>query len=183
MRSPQARSVQQALDLSKRIAADRHLQAEIDKGMESLATGLPEPIGQRLARVLTAVLEPAWSEHTTFQGEALFPIVARSAAEPEEVRNLLAELDREHAEIGKRHREVKVLLGNFVAGRRIGDGGLNACLIETVALRRRHHSAEAVLTHMVPENLDTAACDALDQWASTRTASAFPVNLILDFWD
>lgn len=183
MRSPQTRSVRQALELTQRLAADRHLQAEIDKGMESLATGLPEPVGHRLARVLTAVIEPAWTEHTSFQGDALFPIVAKRAGVTEELRTLLAELDREHAEIGKQHREVKVFLGSLIAGRRTPGAGLSTCLNETVALRRRHHTAEAVLAAMVPEKLDAADCEAFERWVSTRTASAFPVSLLLDFWD
>lgn len=182
MRPPQARSVRQALDLNQRIAADRHLQTEIDKGMESLAAGLPAPVGRRLARVLTAVIEPAWAEHTSFQDEALFPIVAKGGGATGDVRTLLAKLDREHAEIGERHREVLVFLGNFIAGRPATNVGLSTCLIETLALRRLHHSAEAALAHMIPK-LDAADCDALDQWASTRTAPPFPVNLILDFWD
>lgn len=183
MRSSHDRSTGQTLDLGRRLATDRHLQAEIDKGIESLAGGLPAPVGLRLARVLRAVLEPSWSEHTDFQGEALFPIIAKSEGATAETRTLLERLEREHAEIGERHREVSAFLTSLVAGRRVESTGLSPCLMQALELRRRHHDAEAALAPMIPAVLDAADRAALKHWESSRVAPAFPVNLILDFWE
>lgn len=183
MGSLHARSARQTRDLNQRIAADRHLQSEIDKGIESLAGDLPAQVGTRLARVLSTVLEPAWSEHTCFQDEALFPLLARRALQTPDIGVLLDRLGGEHAEITEQHREVSAFLTSSLAGRRRSNAELSACLLTTLDLRRRHHSAEATLVHMVPVKLDAEDCDTLDAWTATRKATSFPVNLILDFWE
>ncbi|WP_139247794.1 hypothetical protein [Hyphomicrobium sp. CS1GBMeth3] len=171
------------LDLNQRIATDRHLQMELDKGMDSLAAGAEANTRQRLARVLSTVLEPAWLEHTSFQSDALFPLVVKYHGAATDMRNLLAQLSHEHEEISHCHRDVSVFLGNVIAGRRGVESGLSACLLRTVALRRNHYATETALTLMLPNALDEADCDTLDHWTRNRAGVGFPVNLILDIWD
>ncbi|MCC7254210.1 hypothetical protein [Hyphomicrobium sp.] len=182
MRSQHDRSAQQTLELGRRLSADRHLQAEIDKGIASLAAGLPSPVGLRLARVLVAVLEPSWSEHVGFQDVVLFPIIAKATDTPSEVRNLLEGLGREHDEIGARHVEVTAILNTFIAGRHKSTE-LTAPLAQTFSLRRRHHDAEAALEDAIPAALDADDSAAFKRWTASRADSPFPMNLILDIWD
>jgi hypothetical protein len=182
MPRPRPPSSRQTLDLGRRLAADRHLQAEIDKGLATLSDDPPSSVGLRIARVLSAVLEPSWSEHADFQDEALFPIIAKAGEATLQTRALLNRLGREHTEIGQRQREVTVILNNLIAGHPPVDG-LAASLSPVLRLRRDHHDAEAVLERIVPATLEQADRDALDRWAASRAAPPFPVNLILEFWD
>jgi hypothetical protein len=179
--SPPRATSRQTIDLGQRLAADRHLQAEIDKGLASLAENPPPIVAQRIARVLNVVLEPSWSEHADFQDEALFPIIAKSKDTTLTTRALLNRLSREHAEIGARHRGITIILSNFIAGRPAD--GVAAILTEVVGLRCRHQETESALNGMLPDILGTADRHALDRWAATRDAPSFPVNLILDLWD
>lgn len=177
-----ASSNRQTIDIGRRLAADRHLQVEIDKGLASLTEDPPSDVGQRIARVLSAVLEPSWTEHADFQDEALFPIIAKARGATLDTRALLNRLGREHAEIGKHQREVTVILNNLVAGRLMAKDGVAATFFRVLELRRRHHDAEAALDRMIPE-LEPPDRAALDRWVASRAAPPFPVNLILDFWD
>ena len=183
MPPPRATPPRQTIDLGQRLAADRHLQAEIDKGLASLAEHPPPAVAQRIARVLNVVLEPSWSEHADFQDEALFPILAKSKDATLDTRALLNRLSREHAEIGERHRGVTIILSSFIAGRMTPADGVAATLTEVIGLRSRHHETESALGGMLPHVLETADRHALDRWAATRDAPSFPVNLILDLWD
>jgi hypothetical protein len=177
-----ASSNRQTIDIGRRLAADRHLQVEIDKGLASLAEDPPSDVGQRIARVLSAVLEPSWTEHADFQDEALFPIIAKARDATLDTRALLNRLGREHVEIGKHQREVTVILNNLVAGRLMVKDGVATTFFRVLELRRRHHDAEAALDHMIPK-LEPVDRTALDRWATSRAAPPFPVNLILDFWE
>ncbi len=183
MPSSRARSIRQPIDLGRRLAADRHLQAEIDKGLASLAEDPPFAVGQRIARVLSAVLEPSWSEHADFQDEALFPIIAKARGATLDTRALLNRLGREHAEIGEHQREVTIVLNGLVAGRTTSRGQGALTFSRVLDLRRRHHDAEVALEHMIPAVLEADDRTALDLWAASRATPPFPVNLILDFWD
>lgn len=183
MPTQDARSIQHVRNLNKRFTADRQLQMELDKGMDRLAAGAEEAIRQRLARLLSAVLEPAWVEHTSLQSEALCPLIVKHCGPTTDVSGLLAQLRHELEEISRCHRDVSSFLGNVIVGRRSGETGLSDCLIRTVALRRNHYMTEQVLVDMVPDTLDTTDCDALEHWERTRTAAGFPINLILDIWD
>ncbi|MBN8913830.1 MAG: hypothetical protein J0H65_17580 [Rhizobiales bacterium] len=177
------RSPRQTIDIGRRLAADRHLQVEIDKGLASLADEPPSAAGQRIARVLSAVLEPSWSEHADFQDEALFPIIAKARTTTLDTRALINRLGREHAEIGRHQREVTVILNNLVAGRLTSRNGIVPTFSRVLDLRRRHHAAEAALETMLPAMLEQTDRTALDHWAASRAAPPFPVNLILDFWE
>src|SRR5688572_15758899 len=107
MQSSQDRTgTRRTLDLAQRLGADRHLQAEIDQAMADLVETSPSSLGHNLARVLCAILEPAWAEHTSFQDDALFPILARTGAATADTHELLDRLGREHEEIGARQVEV-----------------------------------------------------------------------------
>jgi hypothetical protein len=184
MRSPRDQAAaRQTLDPARRTAADRHLQAEIDKAIAGLVGGVPLHAALRLARVLGVVLEPSWSEHTSFQDEALFPIVARAEGTTPEIHALLARLGREHAEIGERQREVSSILGKLVAGRTVVSAAQSACLSQALELRRRHHDAEAVLDDLIPVALDATDRAALEGWIVNRAEPPFPVNLIFEFWE
>lgn len=178
-----ARSHRQTIDIGRRLAADRHLQVEIDKGLASLADEPPSVAGQRIARVLSAVLEPSWSEHADFQDEAVFPIIAKAPDTTLDTRSLLNRLGREHAEIGKHQREITVILNNLVADRLTSRNALVLTFSRVLDLRRRHHDAEAALERMLPAVLEPTDRMALDRWAASRAAPPFPVNLILDFWE
>ncbi len=180
---PRATPIRQTIDLGQRLAADRHLQAEIDKGLASLAENPPPAVAQRIARVLNVVLEPSWLEHADFQDEALFPILAKSKHTTLDTRALLNRLSREHAEIGERHRGIMIILGHFIAGRPTPADGVAAALTEVVGLRCRHYETESALGELLPGALETADRRALDVWAATRDAPWFPVNLVLDLWD
>jgi hypothetical protein len=182
MRSPRT-AARQALDPARRTAADRHLQGEIDKAIAGLVDGAPAEAACRLARVLAAVLEPSWAEHTSFQNEALFPIVAREERLTPDIPALLERLGREHGEIGAYHREVTTILTRIVARQRAATAAECTCLSEALELRRRHHAAEAVLEDLIPVPLDAADRATLADWTASREAPPFPVNLIYQFWE
>lgn len=182
---PRTRSqpTRQTIDLGRRLAADRLLQTEIDKGLASLAEDPPSAVGQRIARVLSAVLEPSWAEHADFQDEALFPILAKARNTTLDTRALLNRLGREHTEIGKHQREIAIILNSIAAGRSMASSGRPTLVFARVVdLRRRHRDAETALEHMIPNDLETVDRTTLDRWAASRDAPPFPVNLILDFW-
>lgn len=176
------RSPKPSLDLGRRLGADRHLQLEIDKGLASLSEGTEPETGLRIARVLSAVLEPSWSEHADFQDEALFPLIARARNATLETRALLNRLSQEHVEIGARHREVTIILNDLIASRNAPDEELFSSVSGVLAVRRRHHEAESALEEMVPAELASGERAALDRWVASRDAPPFPVNLILDYW-
>jgi hypothetical protein len=176
-------SAPQTPDLAQRLGADRTLQAEIDKAMAGLAEGLPSLQGLRLARVLSTVLEPSWSEHQSFQDEALFPILAKANSARLDDHPLLARLSREHGEIGAHQQELLSFLNAHINGQRAATAKLTVCLTEVLSLRRRHLDAEAALGLMIPAVLDAADKAALDFWASGRATPAFPINLAREFWD
>jgi len=182
MRSPRT-TARQTLDPARRTAADRHLQGEIDKAIAGLVDGIPAEAACRLARVLAAVLEPSWTEHTSFQDEALFPILARGEGLAREIPILLERLGREHGEIGAHHREVATILSRLVARQRAATAAECTCLSQTLELRRQHHAAEAVLEELIPVPLDDADHTALAEWTASREAPPFPVNLIYQFWE
>lgn len=175
-------SAQPTLDISRRIAADRYLQREIDKSIESLSATRVPVAGTRVARMLATVLEPAWAEHASFQDEVLFPLLARRTEAPE-LSLLLDRLGGEHSAIAEHHRLVSAGLTSFLSGRHQNDGRFHTCLRATLELRQRHYAAEAALERLVGAHLDSADCDRLITWRDTRKASAFPVSLILDCWD
>lgn len=183
MGSATPRSIRPTLDISRRIAADRHLQREIDKGIESLASARVPPVGTRLARMLIAVLEPAWAEHTSFQDEVLFPLLAKRTEAASEFCLLFDRLGSEHGEIAEHHRMVTACLASSLAGRSQSTDRFSTCLRSTLELRQRHYTAEAALERLAAERLDPADCDRLIAWSAARKASTFPVNIILDCWD
>ena len=182
--APRSQPPRQTIDLGRRLAADRLLQIEIDKGLASLAEDPPSAVGQRIARVLSAVLEPSWAEHADFQDEALFPILAKAPNTTPDTRALRNRLGREHAETARNQRDIAIILNKIAAGRPMtpSSGGATLAFMRVVDLRRRHHDAEAALEHMIPKDLETADRTTLDRWAASRDAPPFPVNLILDFW-
>jgi hypothetical protein len=182
MPSPRT-SARQTLDPARRTAADRHLQGEIDKAIASLVDEVPAEAACRLARVLAAVLEPSWTEHTSFQDEALFVIIARGERLSPGMPALIERLCREHGEIGAHHREVATILTRLVARQRAATAEECICLSETLELRRRHHAAEAVLEELIPIPLDDADHTMLADWTASRDAPPFPVNLIYQFWE
>jgi hypothetical protein len=182
MRSPRP-AARRTLDPARRTAADRHLQGEIDKAISSLVEGVPAEAACRLARVIVAVLEPSWTEHTVFQDEALFPIVAKRERLAPEISTLLERFGREHSEIGMHHRELAKILTRLIARQRMANTSESSCFLQTLELRRRHHAAEAVLDKLIPAQLDEADQTILADWAASRDAPPFPVNLIYQFWE
>ncbi len=183
MRSNRPQPQDHALDLVKRTEADRHLQAEIDRGFESLLECLSEPFNLRLARVLAAVVEKSWDQHTSFQDEALFPVISSAATTIGEVRILLERLTIQHVEIAECHGEVVTRIRAVISGRSVAGSGLKPALEQTLAARRRHHDDEALLETLIPQRIDGPARDALATWFATAETPHFPVNLILDLWN
>jgi hypothetical protein len=170
-------------DLASRYGADRCLQTEIDKALAELTKGFASPLGLRLARVLTTVLAPSWSEHASFQEEALFPILAKAGDATAETRLLLVRLGHEHVEIGERQEEAMSFLNDIAGGRSVTSGKLGACFAEVAALRRRHYDAEAMLEPIIPAALEGPDRVVLERWTAGRGGQPFPLNLILDSWD
>lgn len=166
-------------DLAQWIAADRQLQAEIDTAVARLAEGLPAGADLRLARLVAALLEPAWKEHTCFQDEALFPLIARRFGATAETQALLVQLGEEHAHIGARQREATAVLAEVIRRRGGAYDRLDGCLAEVATLRRRHHDAESVLSHLLPSRLHADDEAAISKWIARRPARPFPLNLIL----
>jgi hypothetical protein len=173
----------QTHDLASRYGADRCLQTEIDKALAELAKGFASPLGLRLARVLTTVLAPSWSEHASFQEEALFPILAKAGDATAATRLLLVRLGREHVEIGERQQEAISVLNDVAGGRAVAGGKLGVCLAGVAALRRRHYDAEAVLEPIIPTALEGPDRVVLARWTADRGGQPFPLNLILESWE
>lgn len=182
MRSPPTPPDPPMIDLARTFAADRYLQQEIDKGIESLASGPPQGVIVRVVRILETVLDPCWAEHMAFQEEALFPLITKSADTTLEMRALLNALRREHAEIDARQRD-------FLAdiSRRASDGRtaspLGPDFADLITLRRGHRETEAALTSYIPDVLGDVERAAMDRWLASRGTPPFPLSLILTFWD
>lgn len=182
MRPPRTPPAPPMVDLARTFAADRYLQQEIDKGIESLAGRPPHAVIVRVVRILETVLDPCWAEHVAFQEEALFPLITKSNGTTLEMRALLNALRREHAEIDARQRD-------FLAGisRRAADGETTSPLgpdfADLLALRRGHRETEAALTSYIPDVLGDVERAAMDRWLASRGTPPFPLSLILTFWD
>lgn len=169
--------------LRRKLAADRDLQREIDMALASLVDGPQAAAASDVASILGAVLAPGWGEHTEFQEEALFPLLAVAAEATLATRDLLNRLRREHAEIAERQRAVATILGEAAAGRWISfDQEGRGLLTDLMVLRREHLEAELALDLLVPARLAPADRLRLDQWAQSRLAWPFPVDVLLEGW-
>lgn len=172
------------VDLLQRTLADRHLQSEIDKALATLARDLPLLVDLRLARVVSTLLEPAWTEHANFQDDALFPLIARASAADRDLRAMLTRLGTEHDEIGERQAEIGRRLERLIAGHPgAANPALGVHLEQTLALRRNHYAAESAVVDSIPATLSAGDRATLQRWMRERGAAPFPVNLILDQWD
>ena len=182
MRLPPTPPAPPMIDLARTFAADRYLQQEIDKGIESLASGPPQGVIVRVVRILETVLDPCWEEHMAFQEEALFPLITKSAETTLEMRALLNGLRREHAEIDARQRDFLANISQRAADDRTASP-LGPDFEDLITLRRGHRETEAALTPYIPAVLDDRERAALDRWLASRGKPPFPLSLILTFWD
>jgi hypothetical protein len=170
-------------DPHQRTIADRILQHEIDNALANLADSLPVIIDLRIARVLSTILEPSWAEHTSFQDEALFPILARRHDGVKDVKILLARLEREHAELTECHLEIALKLELLIGGRLTTHAALGRKLRGAKDVRQRHREAETQLDALLPRALSAPERKALEQWLAERPAPPFPLNIVLDSLD
>jgi hypothetical protein len=177
--SAEARS-SAAIDPRNVTFADRHLQEEISNALEELADSLPELADLRLARSLSAILEPSWSEHVDFQEAALFPIIIRHKGGLEEAVSLLGRLSTEHTELADRHTEVSEYIEMLVAGELTNYDTFGYLLRSAFEARRHHAVAESCIEDMLPRLLTPADRTMLTDWRKERSTPPFPINLILD---
>jgi hypothetical protein len=169
------------LDIAWMMAADREIQAEIDKGLAALVRTQPEDACRCIARILCSVLVSSWSQHVDFQDEALFPIIARSNATTLDMRSLLNRLAREHSEISEHQRDVSQLLHDVVAGRAAIEGTVTLGVSHIIQLRSAHQKAEAALDRLIPDTLAPSESEALERWAASRDTLFLPLHLLRDF--
>lgn len=169
--------------LLQTIAADRELQDEIDKALESLCGPPPRGGADRVMRVLNIVLRPSWAQHTSFQDEALFPIIARSRGPDAETQQLLDGLRSAHTEITARQHTVSIDLNRLVAGWPGEKSGPAKSIAHVVALRRGHSDAEVALATMLPSTLEDVDQALLETWSVRQSHLRFPADMLLDLWD
>ncbi len=132
----------------ERIAADRMLQLEICTALESLADNLPNVVDLRLARALVGVIEPSWSEHVSFQDDALFPILLRRHDATRGVAATLERLRLEHAEIRDRHVEVIEQICLLIVGEQPNPDMLGYLLRSVFEGHRRHIEGETAFLEL-----------------------------------
>jgi len=183
MRRPPAAPLPDPPDLAQWIAADRRLQSEIDRAMARLAECVDTGVDLRLAQILSAVMEPSWKEHMSFQEEALFPLLVRLHGVSPDMAGLLARLGDEHGTIGTAHDEVAVHLHHVAGGWRAAKAAgrdLAAALGRALSLRERHGAAESSLADALPPRLGEDDQAAMAQWFATRAAHPFPLNLVIE---
>jgi hypothetical protein len=167
-------------DLCQRIAADRMLQLEICCTLESIADSLPGVADLRLVRALTSVLEPSWTEHVSFQDDALFPILVRRHHSSQELSSAVERLRRDHLEIGDRNREVNEQFEMMLGGYEPEPEMFGYLLRNAFDGRRRHIESEIVLVEMYLPTMFTPAERAiLDAWNVARPRPPFPLGLLL----
>ena len=180
----QNRPRQEWHDPRQRVAADRMLQHEISDALESLADTLPDLVDYRLGRALLAVIEPCWTEHTSFQDEALFPILLRRHAGSDKLSVHVERFRREHVEIGSRHEEVIEQIELLITERIANTDAFGYLLRNVFDSRRRHMEAEtAVLDPLLPNLLAPADRLALSEWSAARHKPPFPISLLLGIRD
>jgi hypothetical protein len=167
-------------DPRRRVAADRMLQLEICTALEGLADSLPNEIDLRLGQSLVCVLEPSWTEHVSFQHDALFPILMRRHDGSKHVLDDLERCRREHEEISDRHNEVNEQIELLIGGEAPNPEMLGYLLRGAFESRRRHIDGEQTLLDRVLPSLFTPADRAaIDAWNATRPQPPFPINLLL----
>ena len=180
MPPPHPQSAKLPLDIAWMMAADREIQAEIDKGLVTLVQTPPEDVCRCVARILCSVLVSSWSQHVEFQDEALFPIIVRSDATTLDMRSLLNRLAREHSEISEHQRDVSQLLHDVVAGRAAMEGAVTLGVSHVIQLRSEHQKAEAALDRLIPGMLAPEEREALERWAESRCALFLPLHPFRD---
>ena len=163
--------------LERMARVDRALQNEINLALGSLLANRPSLVDLRLVRMLTALLVPSWTEHTSFQNEVMFPIIMRNGGE-DAVAALLARLRVEHVDITRLQARLVVDFERVISGR-LGDHAAYRDRLRVLLEVRRHHlKAEAQLTGLLPSVLAAADETTIQIWASTRPVPPFPISVL-----
>jgi hypothetical protein len=156
------------------------LQLEICAALESLADSLPDVADLRLARALTGVLEPSWTEHVSFQEEALFPVLMKRHDHSKSLQTELERFQREHVKISDGNAELGEQIELLIGGEAPDPGMLGYLLRNIFESRRRHIDDEAALIEaFLPSLLTPADRVALEMWMATRKKPPFPISLLL----
>jgi hypothetical protein len=158
------------------IAADALLQAEISRGLIAVADSLLQGGDQRVARILTRILETSWSEHVSFQDLVVFPILI-GRREPR-IAAAIEQQQSEHARLSQQHCDLARQLEGLLAEASVDTAGLEALLRSTCALRRSHLNVDEQLDGWLPASLSGEEMALCGMWAAQRPAPRFPLNLL-----
>lgn len=166
--------------LARRLDADRTLQLEICCALETLADELPEVPDLRLARVVNSILRSSWDEHTGFQEDVLFPILARRDHGTGQLAVLVDRLRREHIEISERNHELSDHLLDLLLTPAQDPVRLGYILRSAFENRRRHVELEdEILAPLLPETLAPFDRRLLEGWDAARPDTPFPLSVLI----
>lgn len=168
--------MQDCTDIRAQVEADAQLQREISAALLAVADGLTSGGDLRMVRILTRTLEASWSEHVSFQGEVVFPILI--ARHGPDLAPDLERLDGEHKRLAELHAEISRRLEALLKPDHAIDEGIEALVRDTLACRLSHLECDSRINSRLPDAFTAAERTLCEKWSQTRPHPRFPLNLL-----